>query len=142
MKNAPPPRKLPKAVVVIPDFQDYETRNPVVATALNDASVVLNLGSYNSREMMIVMWYKIKKQYGNIIGPSHLLVQPADSYALAKTGKHVLRAVLSTAGFDDALARCDKLKAAGLACTVEAAPEQPRQVSANGATTFVHAAND
>ena len=34
------------------------------------------------------------------------------------------------------------LKAAGLTCTVEAAPEQPRQVSANGATTFVHAASD
>jgi hypothetical protein len=142
MKNAPPPRQLPKAVVVMNDFDDYEKRNAIPPTALSEESVVLNLGSYNSREMMIVVWYRIKKQYGDIIGPSRLLVQPADSYALAKTGKMVLRAVLPTADFKDALARCGKLKAAGLACTVEAAPEQPRQVSANGATTFVHAASD
>ncbi|MCB1539000.1 MAG: hypothetical protein H6865_01575 [Rhodospirillales bacterium] len=89
---------------------------------LDDKTVVLNLGVYNSRVLMGVMWYKIRKLAGKAMDGLEPLVEPTDSYAAVKTGEHTLRVSSARLTLDDANRRCRILSAADLPCTVEVLP--------------------
>jgi hypothetical protein len=118
-------------VFIKADLGDYARMNPTLdVAALRNKTVILNLGSYFSRELMVVVWYKLKTRYGVIIGPGHLLVQPADSYASPQTGLNTLR--VSLPGYDvrDAWQRCRALISRGLYCEVEILPKGLQQLSA------------
>jgi hypothetical protein len=105
------------------DLADYVAANPSVnKDVLKNKTVLLNLGSYNSRTLLAVMWYKIKTRYTSMIGDATLLVRPTDSNASAQTGKYTLRASLPTFNIDDANNRCRLLTAQGQYCSVEVLP--------------------
>ncbi len=105
------------------DLADYVAANPALnRQALKDKTVLLNLGSYNSRALMTVIWFKIKTRYTAMIGDAALLVRPTDSNASSQTGKYTLRVSLPTYNIDDANNRCRLLTAQGQFCTVEILP--------------------
>jgi hypothetical protein len=96
---------------------------------LEGKSYVLNLGSYTSRVMMGVTWYKLKSLYGAILAGTDLLEKPSQSFVDTK-GKHVLRVVVPGNSMTDAQRRCRSLVARGQACSVEILPGGlPQQVS-------------
>ncbi len=96
--------------------------------------VVMNLGSYNSRLLMSVMWYKLKTRYAQAIGDAHVLVRPSDSVASPATGgKHILRAAIPQNNAEEAGRRCALLRAQGQGCTVETVSSD-RQVLSSAAT--------
>lgn len=105
------------------DLADYVAVNPALNKALlKDKTVLLNLGSYNSRALMTVIWFKIRTRYAGLIGDAQLLVQPTDSNASPQTGKYTLRASLPVFNVEDANNRCRLLMAQAQVCTVEVLP--------------------
>ncbi|MDB5491544.1 MAG: hypothetical protein JWO78_1393 [Micavibrio sp.] len=105
------------------DLADYVAANPALdKAALRQKTVLLNLGSYNSRALMSVIWYKVKTRYTTMIGDATLLIRPTDSNASSQTGKYTLRVSLPVFDIDDANNRCHQLMAQGQFCTVEVLP--------------------
>ena len=105
------------------DLADYVAANPAMnKAALKEKTVLLNLGSYNSRALMAVIWYKVKTKYTTLIGDATLLVRPTDSNASSQTGKYTLRVSLPSYNIDDANNRCRLLTAQGQFCAVEVLP--------------------
>jgi hypothetical protein len=120
---AAPGSRLQEALAKTPEaVRAYAAVNPGMdAAALKDTAVIMNLGSYNSRELMALTWYKLKTRYGALVGGTHLLVQPANSYASLENGKHTLLAA-APFGAAEAQRRCGLLNAQGIACTVDPLP--------------------
>lgn len=119
----------------VADLKTYEERHPHVDldSAVNGGGFVLNLGSYNSRLMMALVWYRLNARYAAIIGGAELLVQPSESFESARTGKHILRASLpAAADMKDAMRRCRALIARDLSCAVEMVPNASEKQAAAG----------
>ncbi len=134
-------------MAVAANLGDYAAVNPSLdKSVLKDKVVVLNLGSYNSRELMAVVWYKLRKKYPDAVGAAHLLVQPADSFASPRSGKNVLRAALPGYDVKDAWSRCRILigipaRLAQVAGSAQRSAEELsacRQFSAEGLGLFHH----
>lgn len=110
----------PKAETVAAADATHQIVEPIKPKATTTSVVVLNLGSFNSRLLMSVMWYKMKTRYAQAIGDARVLVRPSDSVASEATGgKHILRAAIPQNDMAEANRRCGLLKAQGQACTVE-----------------------
>ena len=106
-------------------LEDYMAANPHVSAAdIAGGTVLLNLGSYRSRALMGVVWYKIRARYAGIVGGGRLLVPPSQSYATPATGLHELLVEMPGLGIEEAFARCRQLAARGMVCGVEIVPGQ------------------
>jgi hypothetical protein len=115
---------------------DFAAVNPAIdAAPLKGQVIVLNLGNFNSRQLMAVTWYRLNKKYPQAVGGAKLLVQPAESNMSPKTGKNVLRAALPGYDVKDAWNRCHALAAAGESCAVEILPKGLPELSQAGAAT-------
>ncbi len=112
------------------DMDDYKKRHPHIDFSRAEHDLVLNLGEYNSRLLMSVVWYKVKSRYENVLGTGDLYVPPAESFADMKTGKHVLRYGLENQTIEQAYARCRALAARDQYCKVEIYPSYMRQAHA------------
>ncbi len=104
------------------DLDDYKSRHPHIDFSNDNNDIVLNLGEFNSRLLMSVVWYKLRSRYNSILKGGNLFVPPAQSYADVKTGKHVLRVGLKGDDLGDAYARCRALMARDQYCKVEIFP--------------------
>jgi hypothetical protein len=112
---------------ILADLDDYEAQHPHIDFSGNNYQIALNLGEYNSRLMMSFMWYRLKTRYEPILKGTDLYVPPSQSYALPRTGQHILRVGLKSENLEDAYARCNALVARGLACKVEVYPGAKKQ---------------
>ncbi len=104
--------------------------------ALDDKTVVLNLGAFHSRVLMGVMWYKIRAAATDAVAGLEPLVEPSESYAAPKTGEHTLRISAADLTLEDASKRCRDIVLAGLACTVEILPGGLRVASSGTPATL------
>ncbi len=112
------------------DLEDYKSRHPHIDFSDKNNDLVLNLGEFNSRLLMSVVWYKLRSRYHEILKDGELFVPPAQSYANINTGKHTLRFGLKGGKLDDAYARCRALIARGRYCKVEIYPSYMKQANA------------
>ncbi len=113
------------------NLDDYKSRHPHIDFSNKNYDLVLNLGEYNSRLLMSVIWYKLKSRYYELIGEGELFVPPAKSFASIKTGKHVLRVGLSGKTISQAYSICRSLMARDQQCKVEIFPSYIKQAQAN-----------
>jgi|GEM_PF-1169272 len=105
---------------IMADLKAYKERHPHVHFDDEQSDLVLNLGEFNSRLLMSLVWYKLRTRYGEIFGEqTHSLVPPAQSYADAKTGKHSLRVALHDKTLDEAYSMCRSFLARDQYCKVE-----------------------
>ncbi len=112
------------------DLEDYKSRHPHIDFSDKNNDLVLNLGEFNSRLLMSVVWYKIRSRYSQILAGGELFVPPSDSYANVKTGKHALRVGLgSDETLDGAYNRCRALMARDQYCRVEIYPSYMKHAS-------------
>ncbi len=113
---------IPSEIVV--GLQDYKERHPHVSFDDERLDIALNLGEYNSRLLMSLVWYKLRSRYGKILGEKYTepMVLPTESYADVKTGKHTLRIGLKDKTLDEAYSMCRSLIARELYCKVEIMP--------------------
>lgn len=111
------------------DLEEFKEQHPHVNFDPEMHDVVLNLGEYNSRLLMSVVWYKLKSRYSAALGQGELFVPPAQSYADVKTGKHALRVGLGDASLDEAYDRCRDLMAQDQYCKVEIYPAAMKKAS-------------
>ncbi len=79
---------------------------------------------------MGVTWYRLKFQYGAVLGNVIPLVSITSSEPSPKTGKHTLRVVVPGATLKGAMQRCRILARNGFACGVETLPERMKIASA------------
>lgn len=112
------------------DLDDYKARHPHIDFSKGEYDLVLNLGEYNSRLLMSVVWYKLKSRYDAMLTGGALFVLPTQSYADIKTGKHTLRVGLQGITLDQAYNRCRALVARGQYCKVEIYPSYINQAYA------------
>lgn len=114
---------------IMADLESYKAQHDHVDFHPEMHDVVLNLGQYNSRLLMSVVWYKLKSRYADALGQGTLFVLPTQSFADAKTGKHVLRVGLGDASLDEAYARCRDLMTQDQYCKVEIYPAVMKKAS-------------
>ncbi len=115
---------------ILADLDAYKERHVHVDFPDEDGDMVLNLGEYNSRLMMSVVWYKLKTKFSSVLDQGQIYVPPTQSFADTKTGKHTLRVGLPTANIDDAYGVCRTLMAQDQACKVEILPSFIKQAMA------------
>ncbi len=116
--------------VFMSDLDDYKLRHPHIDFSDKNNDLVLNLGEFNSRLLMSVVWYKIRSRYSEILAGGELFVPPTQSYANVKTGKHVLRVGLSDKSLESAYSRCRALMVRAQYCMVEIYPSYMKHASA------------
>lgn len=114
---------------IMADLEAYKAQHPHVDFHPEMHDVVLNLGEYNSRLLMSVVWYKLKSRYAPVLGAGELFVPPTQSYADLKTGKHALRVGLGDSSLDEAYGRCRALMARQQYCKVEIYPAAMKKAS-------------
>ncbi len=114
----------------LPDLDDYKSRHPHIDFSDKNNDLVLNLGEFNSRFLMSIVWYKIRSRYGKILEGGELFVPPAQSYADVKTGKHTLRIGLKDQTLDQAYDKCRALMAREQYCKVEIYPSYMKHAKA------------
>ena len=113
------------------NLDDYKARHPHVKFAKDEYDLVFNLGDYNSRLLMSVIWYKLRSRYEAMLTGGDVFVLPEQSYADVKTGKHTLRVGLSGVTMDQAYNRCHALIVRGQYCKVEIYPSYIKQAQAD-----------
>ncbi len=106
---------------ILSDMEDYKGNHPHIDFG-QDYNLVLNLGEYNSRLLMSVIWYKLRSRFSQMLVGGDLFVPPTESFADADTGKHSLRVGLRGEDISDAYARCKALAAREQYCKVEIYP--------------------
>ncbi len=114
---------------ILSDLDAYKQQHPHVEFSPELHDVVLNLGEYNSRLLMSVVWFKLKSRYASVLRQGELFVAPAQSYADVKTGKHTLRVGLGDSSLDEAYSRCRDLMAQEQYCKVEIYPAAMKKAS-------------
>lgn len=102
---------------------------PSNAALVNSGTVFINLGSFNSRLLMGLTWYRLRMQYADAIGGAVPLVPVMASEADAKTGQHTLRVVTPGDTVKHAMERCKIIIRGGFACSVETLPEKMKMAS-------------
>ena len=108
---------------IMADLKSYKERHPHVHFDDEKSDLVLNLGAYNSRLLMTLVWYKLRTRFGQILGEfSQPLVPPAESYADTKTGKHILRVAIDSKTLDEAYIMCRSFMVRDQYCKVEIFP--------------------
>lgn len=115
---------------IVEDMKVYKERHPHVSFDEDKSDLVLNLGDFNSRLLMSLVWYELKTHYKEVWG-QHVepLVKPAQSYADLKTGKHTLRVAMDKEkSLDDAYALCRSLMAREQYCKVEIYPSYMKKM--------------
>ncbi len=114
----------------------YKERHPHIDFSKEDQDkIVLNLGEYNSRVMMSVVWYKIKTRFAQEIAGGDLYVPPAESFADVGSGKHILRVGFADMDLPQAYDVCRKMQTQDQACEVEILPAYMKQADAREAQT-------
>ena len=113
------------------NLDEYKARHPHVKFAKDEYDLVFNLGDYNSRLLMSVIWYKLRSRYEAMLTGGDVFVLPEQSYADVKTGKHTLRVGLSGVTMDQAYNRCHALIVRGQYCKVEIYPSYIKQAQAD-----------
>jgi hypothetical protein len=109
--------------LVASDYTHYLERNPSLDPAIFAGDdVILNLGSYNSRLLMAVVWYRMKSRYGAILNYDSILVPPSKSFVSLKSLQHTLRVRLSNASIEEAKNKCRALIARNFYCSIEINP--------------------
>lgn len=103
---------------------------PSNAGLVKPGAVFINLGSFNSRLLMGLTWYRLKMQYADAIGGAVPLVPVTASEAVPKTGKHTLRVVIPGDTMKQAMERCKAIAQGGFSCVVETLPEKMKLASA------------
>ena len=111
---------------ILADIEDYKTYHPHIDFS-KAYKVVLNLGEYNSRLLTSLVWYRLNTRYPAIFKSADIFVPPSQSYASARTGKHILRVGLKSESLDDAYNRCRALIARNMYCKVEIYPGVGKQ---------------
>ena len=106
----------------VSDLKDYKAQHPHVDFSEAEHDLVLNLGEYNSRLLMSVVWYKIQSRYPEIVRGGEIYVPPTESFANSRTGKHILRVGIDDTELSDAYDRCRALMARKQDCKVEIYP--------------------
>jgi len=112
---------------ILANLDDYKAQHPHIDFTNNDHKIALNLGQYKSRLLTSFMWYRLKTRYASIFNGTKLYVPPSQSYALPKTGEHILRVGLDSENLDDAYSRCRALVARDFYCKVEIYPTAKQQ---------------
>lgn len=116
---------------IVANLDDYKALHPHIDFSKSDYKIALNLGAYKSRLFTSFMWYRLKSRYAPILAGTQIYVPPSQSYALPKTGEHVLRVGLQSENIDDAYNRCRALVARDLYCKVEIYPTAQQQTLAS-----------
>ncbi len=112
---------IPSEIIV--GLSDYKKRHPHVQFDEVESEFVLNLGEFNSRLLMALVWYKLRSHYGEMLGEhTEPMVPPAESFANVKTGKHILRVGLDSKTIDEAYSTCRSFIARDQYCKVEIMP--------------------
>lgn len=113
--------------------EEFARDNPSLDPGLlGKGGIALNLGSYNSRLLTAVVWYRLKTRYAQILRGAQPLVQPSQSFALVSTGQHALRVSYPNGSVRSAYAGCRALMARGFHCAVEMLPDQgPKEAMAD-----------
>ncbi len=119
------------------NLDDYKARHPHIDFSQDNFDLVLNLGEYNSRLLMSVIWYKLKSRYNSLIGEGELFVPPSKSYADIKSGKHILRVGLRDIAITKAYSICRSLIVRDQQCKVEIFPSYIKHAQANMTTAPV-----
>ena len=115
--------------VVLSDLDDYKAMYPDINFD-EDYELVLNLGEYNSRLLMSVIWFKLRSRYSSLLAGGDLFVPPTKSRINEATGKHILRVGLKGDDMSDAYARCRSFIARDQYCKVEIYPAVMKQALA------------
>lgn len=108
---------------ILASLDDLKADQPGLdINALQNRKVILNLGTYHSRILMGLMWYKARSFAGDALAGLQTLIDPTQSYAAKKTGLHTLRIGADELTLQDGIKRCGMLNAAGIECTLEILP--------------------
>lgn len=119
--------------VILSDLSDYEARHAHIKPPVGEHDIVLNLGEYNSRLLMSVVWYKLRSRFADSLKDGILYVPPAESYAQLDTGKHVLRVGLVDENYEGAYNRCRALIVQDQVCQVEIIPAYRKEAQESDA---------
>ena len=100
--------------------------------ALAGRTIILNAGSYKSRMLSGLTWFKMRTEFPSLMKQAILLEKPSDSYASPKTGKHTLRVALPTDNLATARRVCGRLQQKDISCSIEviAAPAPEKLATA------------
>ncbi len=102
-------------ITFISDARDITNDTDLLA----GRTIIMNLGSYKSRMLMGLNWFKVRSIFTTYFKNADIIEKPSESYAALKTGKHTLRVI--TPGNDLATARqiCTQLADRGMNCSIE-----------------------
>lgn len=93
-------------------------------------TIILNAGSYKSRILAGLTWFKMKTEFPSLMKQAVLLEKPSDSYASPKTGEHTLRLALPTNNIATARRVCNKLLQKDINCSIEVITAPPQKLAA------------
>ncbi len=111
---------------ILANMEDVQANHPDVDFSVDDYQTVLNLGEYNSRLLMSVVWYKLRSRYASILAGSDLFIPPSESYVDAVKGKHILRVGFKGDDVSDAYNRCRAFLVRAQNCKVEIYPRNTK----------------
>ncbi|MFN3826037.1 MAG: hypothetical protein ACK4NR_00255 [Micavibrio sp.] len=110
-------------LVIGENYESYINENPSVDVALiRENRIVFNFGTFSSRAMMSLVWYKLKSLYGNNIRGAELLVPLSQTNPAGEDNKHALRATIPDMTMAKAHALCKALMARNTYCRAEILP--------------------
>lgn len=111
---------------ILADMEDILANHPDIDFSVDDYQTVLNLGEYNSRLLMSVVWYKLRSRYASILTGGDLFVPPSESYIDVAKGKHILRVGFKEDDVSDAYSRCRAFLVRSQNCKVEIYPRNTK----------------
>ncbi len=112
----------PVTIAVADDFSKFlEAHAGDLAPGVEPPSVFLNLGEYQSRLMMALVWYRLKMRYGALVAGGVPLTLPSRTLP-DENGKYVLRLRPKTLDLVALQRQCRAIAARGIGCGIEILP--------------------
>lgn len=99
------------------------------ADILANSTVLINLGSYKSRMLMGLHWFKIRSTFPSLFRNARMVEKPSESFAALKTGKHALRIIAENNDLIAARELCLQLTSRKINCGVEIITNTPQKLA-------------
>lgn len=112
----------PVTIGIADDFAKFlDAHADEIAPGAAGSTAFLNLGTYKSRLMLALVWYRLKTRYGALVAGNDVLIRPSQA-APDENGKYVLRLRPDTGDLETLRRRCRAIAARGVGCGIEILP--------------------
>jgi len=88
-------------------------------------NLYVTLGTYKSRLMMALSWFKIRSLFGHQLDGLDIVEKPSDSYPDVKTGNYALRLTSESGDLKDTYNKCRVIRANGQDCSIDIVAQKP-----------------